>query len=173
VLDVLVDTIARESPDVVCLQEVVRGWMIDEQHDRTVRVGPSGSACGTRSFRSIGDSPATRCSPDSRSPTCRRVSHYALEPGIKASAARHPVRCAPPTAAPRCTTSTSCRMETFVRQEQCARSSRDGRRRLPRSSPANERDARDIEIRCSQRAGFDDPTANGAQHTTTTIRRRR
>src|SRR6185503_11596955 len=32
-LDVLVDTIARESPDVVCLQEVVRGWMIDEQQD--------------------------------------------------------------------------------------------------------------------------------------------
>ena len=32
-LDVLADTIARESPDVVCLQEVVRGWMIDDQHD--------------------------------------------------------------------------------------------------------------------------------------------
>lgn len=32
-LDAIVDLIARESPDVVCLQEVVRGWMIDEQHD--------------------------------------------------------------------------------------------------------------------------------------------
>ena len=32
-LDAIVDLIGRESPDVVCLQEVVRGWMIDEQHD--------------------------------------------------------------------------------------------------------------------------------------------
>jgi len=32
-LDVLADTIRSEAPDVVCLQEVVRGWMIDEQHD--------------------------------------------------------------------------------------------------------------------------------------------
>jgi endonuclease/exonuclease/phosphatase family metal-dependent hydrolase len=29
----LVDVISRESPDVLVLQEVVRGWMIDEQHD--------------------------------------------------------------------------------------------------------------------------------------------
>jgi endonuclease/exonuclease/phosphatase family metal-dependent hydrolase len=32
-LDAIVDLIARESPDVVCLQEVARGWTIDEQHD--------------------------------------------------------------------------------------------------------------------------------------------
>jgi len=32
-LDMLVDVISRESPDVLVLQEVVRGWMIDEQHD--------------------------------------------------------------------------------------------------------------------------------------------
>jgi endonuclease/exonuclease/phosphatase family metal-dependent hydrolase len=32
-LDQLVDVISRESPDVLLLQEVVRGWMIDEQHD--------------------------------------------------------------------------------------------------------------------------------------------
>jgi endonuclease/exonuclease/phosphatase family metal-dependent hydrolase len=32
-LDDIVATIARESPDVLVLQEVVRGWMIDEQHD--------------------------------------------------------------------------------------------------------------------------------------------
>ena len=32
-LDQIVDVIARESPDVLLLQEVVRGWMIDEQHD--------------------------------------------------------------------------------------------------------------------------------------------
>jgi endonuclease/exonuclease/phosphatase family metal-dependent hydrolase len=32
-LDAIVATIAHESPDVVVLQEVVRGWMIDEQHD--------------------------------------------------------------------------------------------------------------------------------------------
>src|SRR5207244_2823063 len=29
----LVDAISRDSPDVLVLQEVVRGWMIDEQHD--------------------------------------------------------------------------------------------------------------------------------------------
>ncbi|HET8569033.1 MAG TPA: endonuclease/exonuclease/phosphatase family protein [Candidatus Limnocylindria bacterium] len=32
-LDEIADTIARESPDVVLLQEVVRGWVISEQHD--------------------------------------------------------------------------------------------------------------------------------------------
>src|SRR2546430_2610429 len=32
-LDMLVDVTSRESPDVLVLQEVVRGWMIDEQHD--------------------------------------------------------------------------------------------------------------------------------------------
>src|SRR5216117_1653694 len=32
-LDAIVATIAHESPDVLVLEEVVRGWMIDEQHD--------------------------------------------------------------------------------------------------------------------------------------------
>jgi endonuclease/exonuclease/phosphatase family metal-dependent hydrolase len=32
-LDAIVATVANESPDVLVLQEVVRGWMIDEQHD--------------------------------------------------------------------------------------------------------------------------------------------
>ena len=32
-LDALTDTISREAPDVVVLQEVVRGWVIDQQHD--------------------------------------------------------------------------------------------------------------------------------------------
>jgi endonuclease/exonuclease/phosphatase family metal-dependent hydrolase len=32
-LDEIVATIAQESPDVLVLEEVVRGWMIDEQHD--------------------------------------------------------------------------------------------------------------------------------------------
>jgi len=32
-LDAIVETIAHEAPDVVLLQEVVRGWIIDDQHD--------------------------------------------------------------------------------------------------------------------------------------------
>ena len=32
-LEVIADTIKSESPDVICLQEVVRGWMVDEQQD--------------------------------------------------------------------------------------------------------------------------------------------
>ena len=32
-VDQIVATIAQESPDVLVLQEVVRGWMIDQQHD--------------------------------------------------------------------------------------------------------------------------------------------
>ena len=32
-LDMLVQVVSRESPDVLVMQEVVRGWMIDEQHD--------------------------------------------------------------------------------------------------------------------------------------------
>lgn len=32
-LDMIVEVVSREAPDVLVLQEVVRGWMIDEQHD--------------------------------------------------------------------------------------------------------------------------------------------
>jgi endonuclease/exonuclease/phosphatase family metal-dependent hydrolase len=32
-LDQIVEVVMHESPDVLLLQEVVRGWMIDEQHD--------------------------------------------------------------------------------------------------------------------------------------------
>ena len=32
-LDTIVEVISREAPDVLVLQEVVRGWMVDEQHD--------------------------------------------------------------------------------------------------------------------------------------------
>jgi len=32
-LDRIADTISREQPDVVVLEEVVRGWLIDDQHD--------------------------------------------------------------------------------------------------------------------------------------------
>ncbi|HVR87994.1 MAG TPA: endonuclease/exonuclease/phosphatase family protein [Candidatus Limnocylindria bacterium] len=32
-LDRIADTISRESPDVLVLEEVVRGWLIDDQHD--------------------------------------------------------------------------------------------------------------------------------------------
>ncbi len=32
-LDALTETISREAPDVLVLQEVVRGWVIDQQHD--------------------------------------------------------------------------------------------------------------------------------------------
>ena len=32
-LDRIADTISHEGPDVVVLQEVVRGWLIDDQHD--------------------------------------------------------------------------------------------------------------------------------------------
>jgi endonuclease/exonuclease/phosphatase family metal-dependent hydrolase len=32
-LDLIAEVIAQEAPDVVLLQEVVRGWMIDQQHD--------------------------------------------------------------------------------------------------------------------------------------------
>lgn len=32
-LDAITETISREAPDVLVLQEVVRGWVIDQQHD--------------------------------------------------------------------------------------------------------------------------------------------
>ena len=32
-IDAIVETIAREAPDVVVLQEVTRGWLINERHD--------------------------------------------------------------------------------------------------------------------------------------------
>jgi len=45
-LDMLVDVISRESPDVLVLQEVVRGWMIDEQHD-ALACSRNASTCRT------------------------------------------------------------------------------------------------------------------------------
>ncbi len=38
-IDAMVLTIAREAPDVVVLQEVTRGWMINEQHDLLAILG--------------------------------------------------------------------------------------------------------------------------------------
>ena len=80
-LDALVDVISRESPDVLVLQEVVRGWMIDEQHD----------ALGVLAERldmpyvfapNIGDLYGNAILSRFPMTDVKRV-HYALQPGAK------------------------------------------------------------------------------------------
>jgi endonuclease/exonuclease/phosphatase family metal-dependent hydrolase len=80
-LDVIAETIAREAPDVICLQEVVRGWMIDDQHDALSILA---ERLGMRYafLPNIGDLYGNAIL--SRFPvTDVNRLHYAVEPGIK------------------------------------------------------------------------------------------
>jgi endonuclease/exonuclease/phosphatase family metal-dependent hydrolase len=80
-LDLIAETIAREDPDVICLQEVVRGWMIDDQHDALSILA---ERLGMRYafLPNIGDLFGNAIL--SRFPiTDVNRLHYAVEPGIK------------------------------------------------------------------------------------------
>jgi len=80
-LDVLADTIARESPDVICLQAVVRGWMIDDQHDALSFLA---ERLGMRYAwqPNIGDMYGNALLSRFPMTDVSRV-HYALEPGLE------------------------------------------------------------------------------------------
>jgi endonuclease/exonuclease/phosphatase family metal-dependent hydrolase len=80
-LDVLVDTIAREAPDVICLQEVVRGWMIDDQQDALSFLAERLNM-RYAFLPNIGDLYGNAILSRFPMDDVRRV-HYALEPGIK------------------------------------------------------------------------------------------
>jgi len=80
-LDALVDTISREGPDVVLLQEVVRGWMIDEQQD-TLSVLAERLGMQYVFLPNIGDLYGNAVLSRFDITDVKRV-HYALEPGIK------------------------------------------------------------------------------------------
>jgi endonuclease/exonuclease/phosphatase family metal-dependent hydrolase len=80
-LDVLVETIAKESPDVICLQEVVRGWMIDDQHDSLSFLAERLNM-RYAFLPNIGDLYGNAILSRFPIDDVRRV-HYALEPGIK------------------------------------------------------------------------------------------
>ncbi len=163
-LDAIVDVIARESPDVLCLQEVVRGWMIDEQHDALSVIA---ERLGMRYtwLPNIGDLYGNAVL--SRFPmTNVRAVHYALEPGI-----RHQprgvllVRTADVLVG--CTHLDELSDGTFVRQEQV----RTILREVEATSPlivAGDLNARpeDIEIRLFNEAGFDDLGASAGDTTT-------
>jgi endonuclease/exonuclease/phosphatase family metal-dependent hydrolase len=80
-LDRIADTISHEGPDVVVLQEVVRGWLIDEQHDvvgyLAVRLGMSYVYGPT-----IGDLYGNAILSKYALMDVRRIS-YAKEPGLR------------------------------------------------------------------------------------------
>jgi endonuclease/exonuclease/phosphatase family metal-dependent hydrolase len=80
-LDALVDTISREGPDVVLLQEVVRGWMIDEQQD-TLSVLAERLGMQYAFLPNIGDLYGDAVLSRFAMTDVRQV-HYAIEPGIK------------------------------------------------------------------------------------------
>jgi endonuclease/exonuclease/phosphatase family metal-dependent hydrolase len=163
-LDGLVDTIARESPDVICLQEVARGWMIDEQHDA---LSVLAERLGMRYafIPNIGDLYGNAVL--SRYPmTDVRLVHYAVEPGVK----HQPrgvlfVRTADLLLG--CTHLDELSDATFVRQEQVRTIIREWAQTTP-AIIAGDLNATpgDIEVRLFNEAGFDDLGAAAGPTTT-------
>lgn len=80
-LDAIVDAISQESPDVLLLQEVVRGWTIDEEQD-TLSVIAERLRMPYVFLPNIGDLYGDAVLSRFPMTDVRRV-HYALEPGIK------------------------------------------------------------------------------------------
>src|SRR5581483_7909772 len=80
-LDPLVEVIAAESPDVLCLQEVARGWMIDEDHDA---LSVLAERLGMRYtwLPAIGDLYGDAILSRFDMTDVQRV-HYAIEPSVK------------------------------------------------------------------------------------------
>jgi endonuclease/exonuclease/phosphatase family metal-dependent hydrolase len=164
-LDVLVDTIAREAPDVVCLQEVVRGWMIDEQHDALAVLA---ERLGMRYafLPNIGDLYGNAVLSRFPITDVRRV-HYALEPGIKHQP-RGVLFLRTADLLLGCTHLDELSDGTFVRQEQVRTIIREWAQTTP-AIIAGDMNATpgDIEMRLFNEAGFDDLTANAGTTTTT------
>jgi endonuclease/exonuclease/phosphatase family metal-dependent hydrolase len=163
-LDAIVATIAAESPDVLCLQEVVRGWMIDEQHDALSLIA---ERLGMQYvwLPNIGDLYGNAVLSRFPMTDVKRV-HYALEPGI-----RHQprgvlfVRTADVLIG--CTHLDELSDGTFVRQEQV----RTIIREIGDTSPvviAGDLNATpaDIEIRLLNEFGLDDLGASAGDTTT-------
>lgn len=153
-LDGLVDTISAEHPDVVCLQEVARGWMIDEQHDA---LSVLAERLGMRYafIPNIGDLYGNAVL-SRYAMTDVRLVHYAIEPGIK----HQPrgvlfVRTADVLLG--CTHLDEFSDGTFVRQEQVRTIIREWAQ-APVAIIAGDMNAvpGDIEVRLFNEAGFDD-----------------
>jgi endonuclease/exonuclease/phosphatase family metal-dependent hydrolase len=163
-LDLIVDVIARESPDVVCLQEVVRGWMIDEQHDALSYIA---ERLGMRYtwLPTIGDLYGNAILSRFAVSNVRLV-HYAVEPGI-----RHQPRGVlfvhTADVLIGCTHLDELADGTFVRQEQV----RTILREVEATTPliiAGDLNAtpEDIEVRLFNEAGLDDLGAPAGPTTT-------
>jgi endonuclease/exonuclease/phosphatase family metal-dependent hydrolase len=164
-LDLLVDTINRESPDVICLQEVVRGWMIDEQHD-ALSVLAERLGMQYVFLPNIGDLYGNAVL--SRYPmTDVRLVHFAVEPGIK----HQPrgvlfVRTADLLFG--CTHLDHLADGTFVRQEQVRTILREWAQTTPAIIAGDFNAAPgDIEVRLFNEAGFADLTVDAGTTTTT------
>ncbi|HUQ42731.1 MAG TPA: endonuclease/exonuclease/phosphatase family protein [Candidatus Limnocylindrales bacterium] len=163
-LDAIVATIDHELPDVVCLQEVVRGWMIDEGHD-TLSVIAERLGMRYVWMPNIGDLYGNAVLSRFPMSDVKQV-HYAIEPGI-----RHQprgvlfVRVADVLVG--CTHLDELSDGTFVRQEQV----RTIIREIGDTSPviiAGDLNAtpEDIEIRLLNEFGLDDLGAAAGVTTT-------
>ena len=163
-LDAIVDTILREQPDVLCLQEVVRGWMIDEQHD-VLSVIAERSGMQYVWLPNIGDLYGNAVLSKYPMTDVKRV-HYAPEPGI-----RHQPRgvlfLRTNGLLVGCTHLDELSDGTFVRQEQV----RTIIREIGDTSPviiAGDLNAtpEDIEVRLLNEFGLDDLAASAGDTTT-------
>jgi endonuclease/exonuclease/phosphatase family metal-dependent hydrolase len=163
-LDAIVDTIAHESPDVLCLQEVVRGWLIDEQHDALSVIAERLGMQYTW-LPNIGDLYGNAILSRFPMTDVKRV-HYAPEPGI-----RHQPRgilfLRTANVLVGCTHLDELSDGTFVRQEQV----RTIIREIGDTSPviiAGDLNATagDIEIRLLNEFGLDDLGSSAGDTTT-------
>jgi endonuclease/exonuclease/phosphatase family metal-dependent hydrolase len=163
-LDLLVDTIARAAPDVVCLQEVVRGWMIDDQHDALSFLAERLNM-RYAFLPNIGDLYGNAILSRFPIDDVRRV-HYALEPGIKHQP-RGVLIAKTGDVTIACTHLDELSDGTFVRQEQVRTIIREVGDTTPlivagdlNATPA------DIEVRLLGEFGLDDLGASAGDTTT-------
>lgn len=164
-LDALVDTIAREAPDVICLQEVARGWMIDEQHD-ALSVLAERLGLHYAYLPNIGDLYGNAVLSRFPMSDVKRI-HYAIEPSIK----HQPrgvlfVRTADVLIG--CTHLDELSDGTFVRQEQVRTIIRELGTTTTAAIVAGDLNAQpgDIEIRLLNEFGLDDLGAPAGETTT-------
>ncbi len=163
-LDALVDVIAGESPDVLCLQEVARGWMVDEGHDA---LSVLAERLGMRYawFPAMGDLYGNAILSRFDMTDVKRV-RYAIEPGAKHQP-RGAISVKTSGVTVVCTHLDDVSDSTSVRQEQVRTILREWIDASPIVIAGDMNGTPDsIEIRLFDQSGFDDLGAEAGPTTT-------
>lgn len=163
-LDELAGVIGAESPDVLCLQEVARGWMVDEGHDS---LSVLAERLGMRYawFPAIGDLYGDAILSRFEMTDVKRV-RYAIEPGAKHQP-RGAISVKTSGVTIVCTHLDDVSDSTSVRQEQVRTILREWIDVTPIAIAGDMNGTPDsIEIRLYDQSGFDDLGADAGPTTT-------